>query len=131
MYGHWPNGIFTKGSVCKLLTVIMMDQALELREQTREAMRFWVESEQRSFRCTEDGELVPDDDALDPCADCLRCKRRKFLGHRYPGHNNPHMDGEHDGHAHAEDHTDNEHSEHEHQHDGENGHSHDEWGDVQ
>ena len=88
-------------------------------------MRFWVESEQRYFWCTEDGELVPDDDALDLCADCPRRKRRKFLGHRYPGHYSPHMDDEHDGHGNAHDHAGNEHSGHENQHDGENGHSHD------
>ncbi|KAF1940621.1 hypothetical protein EJ02DRAFT_226837 [Clathrospora elynae] len=38
----------------------------------------------------------------DPCANCHRCKRKKYLGHRYPGYYNPHMD-EHDGHGHGHD----------------------------
>jgi hypothetical protein len=117
MYMPWAGETFFKTRIYRLLELYIEDAEAEIRRLTRENMRIWIESEQRYYRLTNDPEnpLEPDDDALDPCADCPRCKRRKFLGHRYPGHYNPHMTYDHDGH---------DHDGHEHQHNGENGHSH-------
>jgi hypothetical protein len=79
MYAIWPNETFAKGQVFRLLKSLMVELEAEIEKQTRKALVVWVESEQRYFRFTEDDKLVPDDDAMDPCADCLRCKRRSIL----------------------------------------------------
>jgi hypothetical protein len=85
LYDNWT----TAGRAMKLALVFTQTRKEELIKERLKKMSFWIEEEQQYYR--HDGEtFVPDDEMnamdgdWDPCADCSRCRRRNFLGHRYP-----------------------------------------------
>jgi hypothetical protein len=85
LYCNWAPSQVLQTHVFKRLEIA----AEALQEEHRKAlniMRFYQNVNSR----LEDGamSLFDDHDAFDPCADCARCKRRKYLGHRYPNYGN-------------------------------------------
>jgi hypothetical protein len=83
LYRNWLPSLAIQTHAFK--RVIIAAEALEEehRKNVLNIMRFYENIHNRA----EDG-APDDDDAFDPCADCARCKRRKYLGHRYPNYGN-------------------------------------------
>lgn len=84
LYENWT----TVARAVKLDQVAFQTQTEELIKAHLKAMSVWIEEKQQWFR--HNGEtFVPDDEMTEdgdwePCADCARCRRRNFLGHRHP-----------------------------------------------
>jgi len=96
-YENWdPAAIAGTRVLYKIneLTEALEDKA---RREWRHKGGFWVEKEQKWLRYDGD-DLVSEDG----CANCPRCRRRNYLGHRYPGSYKPHHDD--DGHDHFDNH---------------------------
>jgi len=85
-YKNWPELAkekFVYSNVVQSVANFGRDMKEAEEKKAAESTRFYDPEDGKYYRI-QDHTLVSDDEDDDPCADCPRCKRRKFLGHRYP-----------------------------------------------
>ncbi|KAI4612574.1 hypothetical protein J4E80_007308 [Alternaria sp. BMP 0032] len=83
LYKNWPPEKFIYSHVAQCILNFGRDVKEAEEKKEAEGKRVYDPEDGKYYRI-QDHTLVSDDEDDDPCADCPRCKRRKFLGHRYP-----------------------------------------------